>query len=379
MPAKKNTRISPALDARQRKRSQQSAPKNKRFASRSQTDKVFVPGASNWRQTFKSWFGQQALALIFFVCIGLSSILAVQLLAARSNQPSFFKFEVIAQRVGEVRTMLSNAWTSLAGNLELEAEAQILANDRSAQEESSTKVADEASSIAIQVSASYQYLDRSDIQAIIEPELQQDFMKLSLSAIKNSLESHPWIASATVQRKWPNELKIRVVEEEPIAQWSDQGYLNRYGQLFLTEPKPDLVLPQLYFSDRYDSSKAKHYAELTATLAQFELKLIRLDVDPTGLHRLSVRAYTDYSERATKNQQIFTIVAEDASLLERLERFGQIYQQALQDSAKALAQVDLRYQRGLAVRWHTDTIQNSTELASLEIDSDPTKSAADKL
>ena len=225
--------------------------------------------------------------------------------------------------------------------------------------------------IQVDIRASFRYLDKKRVQRIIEPSLDRAFMKLSLSDIKQSLEAHPWIASASVQRKWPNVLEIQFSEEDPIAQWADSGYLNRYGELFLTEPVSDLPLPQLYFASEYSHDKAKHYAQLTAMLSRFDLRLVRLDVDATGLHQLQLASTTGpASPIGASEKNTFVVVADEPALMSRLERFGQIYQQAIKGSTKRIARADLRYEKGLAVSWYEkDTIAGlyaPSKLSSLD-------------
>jgi cell division septal protein FtsQ len=77
----------------------------------------------------------------------------------------------------------------------------------------------------------------------LSPEFILQLAKLSppinLLAVKpalveHSLESHPWIARATVTRKWPHRLHLRIQEREPVAlvQLGELYYVDQRGNLF---------------------------------------------------------------------------------------------------------------------------------------------------
>jgi cell division septal protein FtsQ len=77
----------------------------------------------------------------------------------------------------------------------------------------------------------------------LQPELVLQMAKLgpgtNLLALKpiqveQALETHPWIARATLTRKWPHRLRLHVQEREPMAlvQAGELYYVDHRGNLF---------------------------------------------------------------------------------------------------------------------------------------------------
>ncbi|MBI4642599.1 MAG: FtsQ-type POTRA domain-containing protein [Deltaproteobacteria bacterium] len=77
----------------------------------------------------------------------------------------------------------------------------------------------------------------------LQPELILELAKLgpgtNLLALKpvqaeHALETHPWIARATLTRKWPQRVHLHIQEREPTAlvQVGDLYYVDQRGQLF---------------------------------------------------------------------------------------------------------------------------------------------------
>ncbi len=62
----------------------------------------------------------------------------------------------------------------------------------------------------------------------------RSIVSLKLNEIKTAMEGHPWVRSVKVQRRFPDQLWIRVERQEPIAVALIDGlhYFNRWGEVF---------------------------------------------------------------------------------------------------------------------------------------------------
>src|SRR5690606_6661673 len=72
------------------------------------------------------------------------------------------------------------------------------------------------------------------------------FLSIDLGAVRRRVETLDWVDSARVERRWPNALRVRVIEQTPAARWGESGLLNTRGELFLRNARhipPEL--PQL--------------------------------------------------------------------------------------------------------------------------------------
>ncbi|MFB0998777.1 MAG: FtsQ-type POTRA domain-containing protein, partial [Colwellia sp.] len=61
---------------------------------------------------------------------------------------------------------------------------------------------------------------RQDIEVAIEQVNLGNFFNVDVNEIQEKVAELPWVYSVSVRKKWPNELKIYVVDQTPIALWN---------------------------------------------------------------------------------------------------------------------------------------------------------------
>ena len=151
------------------------------------------------------------------------------------------------------------------------------------------------------------------------------------------LEELPWIYQATVQRRWPNALEIHVVEQLPIARWSDNGFLNHEGEVFQSASSQDWQgLPRLQGPEGSAKALVAGYQRIVEILAPLHLRVAQLTVDERG-----------QVEVVLEGGMQLLLGSED--FLERMHRFVAIYRAELAGRAAEVERVDLRYETGIAV------------------------------
>ena len=84
-----------------------------------------------------------------------------------------------------------------------------------------------------------QRVDRDVLVERVTGQLAVGYIGLDLEAIQAELEQEPWVYRAVVERLWPRELKITIVEETPIAVWGRGGLLNHRGRIFVPQDGSD--------------------------------------------------------------------------------------------------------------------------------------------
>ncbi|AFP85688.1 cell division septal protein [secondary endosymbiont of Heteropsylla cubana] len=71
------------------------------------------------------------------------------------------------------------------------------------------------------------YTTKNDIhQAILTLGKPDNFISQNLNQIDEQIKYIPWIKQVNISKKWPNELKIHLVEYMPICRWSDKYLLD---------------------------------------------------------------------------------------------------------------------------------------------------------
>ena len=201
-------------------------------------------------------------------------------------------------------------------------------------------------------------LDRPIAQVLVESklgavaqsnqlELQQQldsfgevrFLSADLSAMQQALEQLPWIDQARVSRIWPDQLKVEVVEQQPIARWGEQQWLNSRGQVFRgVTREPEAGMPRLLGPEGSQEQVMQQYWSLTRVLRPMGYSIARLEMKARG------------SWFVITSDGLELLLGRDV-ILEKVRRFSAIYERELKEQMDRVARVDLRYANGLAVAW----------------------------
>lgn len=183
------------------------------------------------------------------------------------------------------------------------------------------------------------YVSRETVQQRIAPYVERTFFDVDLPGLRHELEQMPWIARADVRRVWPDQVRVRLDEQLPIARWGND-LLNGKGEAFApSDPSRYEHLPQLYGPQRAQQRVMQQYQLLSQMLRPMGFTIASLELHERGSWFLTTR------------QGIELLLGRD-QLVEKIRRFGTVYRQALEAQRDNIARVDLRYANGLAVAWH---------------------------
>ena len=179
------------------------------------------------------------------------------------------------------------------------------------------------------------HIDTDALQRRLAPRVAQGFLAADLMALRQELESLPWVYRVNTRRRWPAEIEVSLIEQRPLARWGEQGYLNHEGQYFaaLHDPLYD-DLPWLIGPEGTEMSLMRRYQTLAGLLAPTGLVIRDLSLDPLG--QISMRFDTG-----------LTLLLGAKEMSHRIARFIKLWNEEL--PVKAVAKVDLRYEHGAAV------------------------------
>jgi cell division protein FtsQ len=154
-------------------------------------------------------------------------------------------------------------------------------------------------------------------------------------ALRQELESLPWVYRVNTRRRWPAEIEVSLTEQRPLARWGEQGYLNHEGQYFSADPDPLYDdLPWLKGPEGSETSLMRRYQTLAGLLAPTGLAIRELSLDPLG--QIAMRFDTG-----------LTLLLGAKDMSHRIARFIKLWDEEL--PVEAVAKVDLRYEHGAAV------------------------------
>lgn len=182
--------------------------------------------------------------------------------------------------------------------------------------------------------------NRVELQQQLEAFGEIRFFSADLAAMQQALEALPWVDQARISRIWPGQLKVEVVEQQPIARWGESQWLNSRGQVFRgITSAPAGEMPSLLGPDGSEARVMQQYWNLTRILRPLGYSIARLELRARGSWFVTTR---DGLELWLGRDEI----------LEKMRRFTAIYERELKEQIKQVARVDLRYANGLAVAWH---------------------------
>lgn len=177
-----------------------------------------------------------------------------------------------------------------------------------------------------------------ELQRMVAAEVNAGFFRVDVQAIRGALLAQPWIDSVTVQRVWPDQLRILVSEQTPIATWGQDALLNERAVAFRA-PRASFPagLPHLTGPPGTESAVLEGYRLASRILATRNLAVGEITLTDRRAWRLRL---VDGPE----------IIVGRADLRERLERLMAFYQNVFSAGTGPVAVIDLRYMNGFAVR-----------------------------
>ena len=192
----------------------------------------------------------------------------------------------------------------------------------------------------IQVESEFRHVDADQIREIVANYVEQGFLKIDTDTVKNDLMAMPWVAAVDIERVWPDELYVKVVEYKAIARWEDGGLLDESGVLFSPEESTfpeDIVI----FSGDMNHAleMTQYYQNAKETISRLGLSIVKITLDERHAWHITLNNSMTLILGRTKSEQ-------------RLQRFVRWYPQLEGGEVK---QADLRYSNGFSIEWLEQT------------------------
>lgn len=196
------------------------------------------------------------------------------------------------------------------------------------------------------VQGELRYVTPTDVrEALVEANGMPlgSFFSADVNELRAQVEAMPWVEKASIRKEWPDILKVFVVEQVPLAHWNanqrDDALLNQAGEVFYADKSGlTLDLPYLAGPDHAVAEAVKQYRELNELLQLNGFNVAQLELS----ERFSV-------ELALAQGTVLRLGRE--ALLERIQRFIDLYPELEEHKEAPIDAIDLRYDTGVAVRW----------------------------
>jgi len=192
----------------------------------------------------------------------------------------------------------------------------------------------------IVIKGNYSNVSQQELARWVEPLLYGGMISLDLEQLRDGMKTHPWVASASVSRQWPDKILIEIEEEEPVARWGKSGFLNSRGEsLHIADNSGLERLPLLIGPEGWEQQVMKHYRELAEVLMAAGLQVDEVRMSQRGAWKVALR-----------NAPL--LVLGRNNLMKKVDRFLMVWEQQLNEQVDRIEQLDLRYDNGVAVQWH---------------------------
>jgi len=191
----------------------------------------------------------------------------------------------------------------------------------------------------LELDGAFQRVSAERVRTRVEPMVEGSFFTVDLEAIRAQVESLPWVATVTVQKNWPDTVKVSVREYVPVAHWTGGRLISADGVAFAIPGAEEIQgLPWLEGPDGLLDRVFGQWLRFNEELYPVGLEIERIRLDRRGSWYLALGSGTEVQ-----------IGREDA--LPRLRRMVASWPELTKLNELAPAGVDLRYSNGFSVRW----------------------------
>src|ERR1700733_1037899 len=191
----------------------------------------------------------------------------------------------------------------------------------------------------ISIDGSFQRVSPGQIEKAVAPFATQGFMSADLADIQRAVETLPWVDHARIARRWPNSLRVTVVEQTAAARWGESGLLNTRGELFVrASAHVPAELPRLSGPEGTEGQVAQRYLSLQGRMLEAGMRIAALRLDERGAWELDL-------------DNGVTVRLDPREDDERIDRFIRTASQVISHRLNEITYVDMRYSNGFAIGW----------------------------
>lgn len=199
------------------------------------------------------------------------------------------------------------------------------------------------------------YVSAATVQATIAGQLKGNFFSVDLDQARNLIETVPWVRQAQVRRVWPDSLRVRIEEQQPLALWNENEMINTWGEAFAAnqgELPDDANLPQLNGPESSERLVVQRYAEIARWFAPLNLRVDDVTLSPRYAWDVTLSDGVHLSLGRDPAADVADPHGRSGALpfAARIERFVQAWPKlAHQLDGRAINSADLRYSNGFAI------------------------------
>jgi cell division protein FtsQ len=198
---------------------------------------------------------------------------------------------------------------------------------------------------SLQITGEMPYTQKQEVLDILAQGDLGNFFKLDVNEVQTRVLALPWVYSVSVRKHWPNELKIYVVDQTPVALWNGDFLINAHGVAFQADTsRLTSAIPEFFAPEGSETVALKNFRNLNKLLKFSGLSIDELMLSERFAWQLTL-----------SDGVLLNLGREDT--VDRVQRFMDIYPQIKKNKVKEqqVDYIDLRYDTGVAVGWKQAT------------------------
>lgn len=188
-----------------------------------------------------------------------------------------------------------------------------------------------------------QFTTNADIRETLSKEpVLKGYFGQDIQQVKEKFLAIPWVKEVAVRKVYPDRLSITLVEHRPVAIWNDRFLVSDQGVVFsLPQDRFERAgLPELYGPDSESKKVLGAWYKIQKDLQSRNLVLKSIKTDIRGSWTIVLGNNVEL--RLGRGEW-----------LPKIDRFVTIFPEIDIPEGKRLAYVDLRYEHGASVGFHS--------------------------
>ena len=199
------------------------------------------------------------------------------------------------------------------------------------------------------------YVSPPTIRATIAGRMQGNFFTVDLDDARQLLESAPWVRRASIHRVWPDTLRVKFEEHQPLALWNETQMINTWGEAFIAnqgELPDDANLPHFFGPADSERLLVQRYAELARWFAPLNKSVEQITLSPRYAWSVQLSDCVSLSLGRDPGADVADPHGRSGALpfAARIERFVHAWPTLNQRlEGREIRSADLRYTNGFAI------------------------------
>lgn len=195
----------------------------------------------------------------------------------------------------------------------------------------------------------FRHVRQAELAVAVREVVSNNFLLVDLEAVRERVESIPWVHRAAARRWWPRDVYVQFDEQHIVARWGDGAWVNHVGEA-VRLPAAELPadMPRLAGPLGTSAQVLEAYQRFAPLLGEHGLLLKRLVLTPRRTWELIVE---EAAAATVADGNGFLLVLDREEPERKIGRFARSYGRLMTAGGGSIRQVDLRYANGFAVQW----------------------------